>query len=473
MAEKSNPSVPTAVREGNPINESFVIVNGQWVQPPKDDNGHEVAQFHHLDAEHKEEGDIAAAPPAHEENKEEEEHQGDDKYQHEQKQKEVGEEVEEEEEVDEKEETQELTEESQPAHHTQEEEEKAEQTQLENEAEEEIQRNPHEEQLERERELEQELEREREREREKEREREREQEMEREKERKRKEDLELEALEKEREREREENLQRQRQRDEEERERQRKELENKIKRESDPKYMAEEFKLQGNDYFAKKDYVSAIDSYTKAIEIHQDGVFYSNRAACYIQQQNADYDMALQDATKAIELKPDFGRAHSRKAKALLGLKRYNEAKEYAIQAAKLDPKMESETDTTIKQINKEQTPVSVKIEGSGDASEIPEEKPDPIKLGLGRKLRIREGARHILKKTPVAPSKRVIEEDEEDEEEDTDEDKGEDEEDNEEGVYVKQKSASKQLILRRFWTFTFLGVGISAIVAIAMKLRK
>jgi len=58
---------------------------------------------------------------------------------------------------------------------------------------------------------------------------------------------------------------------------------------------AEEFKQQGNEHFKKKEYIKAIESYTKAIsKIFQDFFnptkdlnpidpsYYANRAACYL-----------------------------------------------------------------------------------------------------------------------------------------------------------------------------------------------
>ena len=45
---------------------------------------------------------------------------------------------------------------------------------------------------------------------------------------------------------------------------------------------ASEFKAKGNDAYAEKDFVRAVELYTQAIKVSPkaDSVFYSNRAAC-------------------------------------------------------------------------------------------------------------------------------------------------------------------------------------------------
>jgi len=83
---------------------------------------------------------------------------------------------------------------------------------------------------------------------------------------------------------------------------------------------AEKHKTLGNTQMANRDYQSALESYSTALELYPDGphshVYYSNRAAalCYLER----YDEAVQDSELAIYLKPTYGKAHAR-----LGLSKY------------------------------------------------------------------------------------------------------------------------------------------------------
>ncbi|OLL23529.1 Heat shock protein sti1 [Neolecta irregularis DAH-3] len=83
--------------------------------------------------------------------------------------------------------------------------------------------------------------------------------------------------------------------------------------------MAEALKQQGNAAFAAKEFPRAIEFFTQAIEIDsQNHVLYSNRSACYASQK--EWQQAVEDAEKAIQIKPDWGKGWSRKASALHGL---------------------------------------------------------------------------------------------------------------------------------------------------------
>lgn len=83
---------------------------------------------------------------------------------------------------------------------------------------------------------------------------------------------------------------------------------------------AEEQKVCGNSQMASRDYQSALESYSTAIELSPDGpqshVYYSNRAAalCYLQR----YEEAVKDSERAIRLQPAYGKAHAR-----LGLSKF------------------------------------------------------------------------------------------------------------------------------------------------------
>lgn len=90
-----------------------------------------------------------------------------------------------------------------------------------------------------------------------------------------------------------------------------------------------ELKAKGNAEFAAKRYDEAIKHYTDAIaaangEADAPHVLYSNRSACYAGLKQ--YDQALQDAEKTVELNPKFAKGYGRKGSALHGAHRYEDA---------------------------------------------------------------------------------------------------------------------------------------------------
>ncbi|KAF8944367.1 Hsp90 cochaperone [Haplosporangium gracile] len=100
---------------------------------------------------------------------------------------------------------------------------------------------------------------------------------------------------------------------------------------------AEEYKAQGNKAFLAKDYPTAIDHFTKAIELDPSNhVLFSNRSACYASQK--DYEKALEDGEKTVELKSDWSKGYGRKATALFGLGRYPEANDVYEAGLKIEP---------------------------------------------------------------------------------------------------------------------------------------
>lgn len=82
---------------------------------------------------------------------------------------------------------------------------------------------------------------------------------------------------------------------------------------------SDELKLKANKLFQERNYDAAIDLYTQAINLHSDPVFYSNRALAYIRTEA--FQLALDDACKAIELQPTLTKAYFRRATAYMVLK--------------------------------------------------------------------------------------------------------------------------------------------------------
>jgi len=103
---------------------------------------------------------------------------------------------------------------------------------------------------------------------------------------------------------------------------------------------SEEAKNLGNAALKEGKPLVAIDWFTRAIGLVKPGepahVLYSNRSAAYA--SNGDYENALKDAEKAIELKPDWPRGYSRRATALHFLGRLEEAREGYKKALEMDP---------------------------------------------------------------------------------------------------------------------------------------
>jgi len=84
-------------------------------------------------------------------------------------------------------------------------------------------------------------------------------------------------------------------------------------------------KDKGNAALAENKFDEAIKYYTEAINIDGNNhVLYSNRSAAYAKATK--YDLALQDAEKTVQIKPDWSKGYSRKGSALAYLGRTDEA---------------------------------------------------------------------------------------------------------------------------------------------------
>ena len=89
--------------------------------------------------------------------------------------------------------------------------------------------------------------------------------------------------------------------------------------------MAAEWKAKGNAALTAGQFDTAIEAYSKAIELDSsDHVFYSNRSAAYLSK--GDAELALQDGEKCVELSPAWPKGHGRKGAALHALRRYDDA---------------------------------------------------------------------------------------------------------------------------------------------------
>ena len=88
-------------------------------------------------------------------------------------------------------------------------------------------------------------------------------------------------------------------------------------------------KGRGNKFFKEKNWDAAITEYSTAIELDPNGgishTFYSNRSACYAGKE--DYQNALEDGKKCVELKADFAKGYSRVGLAYFKLGQLEDAK--------------------------------------------------------------------------------------------------------------------------------------------------
>ena len=80
------------------------------------------------------------------------------------------------------------------------------------------------------------------------------------------------------------------------------------------KELAKEAKKRGNALFGDRNFDDAVRLYSQAILLHQEAVYYSNRAACFA---NLDqHDKVILDCTRALELSPEYSKALARRALA-------------------------------------------------------------------------------------------------------------------------------------------------------------
>ena len=83
--------------------------------------------------------------------------------------------------------------------------------------------------------------------------------------------------------------------------------------------------MKGNEAVKSKDYSEAVFHYTNSINMNNTEAFtWANRSMAYLKQKL--YKNAMDDATKAIKLKPGYLKAHHRRGKALVGMKFYEKA---------------------------------------------------------------------------------------------------------------------------------------------------
>ncbi|XP_060537379.1 small glutamine-rich tetratricopeptide repeat-containing protein alpha isoform X1 [Cylas formicarius] len=103
------------------------------------------------------------------------------------------------------------------------------------------------------------------------------------------------------------------------------------------KLKAEEHKTKGNNAMKDLDYQAALNEYTRAIELNPyNAVYYCNRAAAYTRLEK-DW-LAIKDSNEAIKIDPTYGKAYGRLGIAYSNLNKYDLAQTAYQTALKYDP---------------------------------------------------------------------------------------------------------------------------------------
>jgi len=104
-----------------------------------------------------------------------------------------------------------------------------------------------------------------------------------------------------------------------------------------PQLRAEALKQKGNTCYSIGDIDQAIAFYSEAIdEDNENYRIFSNRAMCFGKMK--DFTRMLEDATRCIELAPNWAKGYLRRGNALEGLTRFRDAHKEYLKAVDLDP---------------------------------------------------------------------------------------------------------------------------------------
>ena len=92
--------------------------------------------------------------------------------------------------------------------------------------------------------------------------------------------------------------------------------------------VAASLKAKGNSAYQARKFATAIDYYTRAIAVtpKPEPVFFSNRAACYVNLNPPQHEKVVEDCDAALALDKKYLKALNRRATALEALERYEEA---------------------------------------------------------------------------------------------------------------------------------------------------
>eukprot|EP01084_Bolivina_argentea_P273469 465847_1 len=107
--------------------------------------------------------------------------------------------------------------------------------------------------------------------------------------------------------------------------------------ENERQILANDAKKKGNEYYQKQQWHEAISAYKDAICLDPNNhLYYSNRSAAY--EKNKQYEHALTDAEKCMELNPQWSKGYWRAGTALLKLGKRKQARQIFQKGLDMDP---------------------------------------------------------------------------------------------------------------------------------------
>ena len=146
---------------------------------------------------------------------------------------------------------------------------------------------------------------------------------------------------------------------------------------------AQALKNEGNKHFVSGQFEEAKHKYGQAIALDPSvPALYSNRAACELKLEQ--HGLAIEDASKAIELDSKFAKAYYRRASAYLSILDPKSALPDLKVVVSLEPKnatVRAQLDATVKLIRRLQFEKAIKVTEGAKASQTVEEN---LKDGLG-----------------------------------------------------------------------------------------
>ena len=100
---------------------------------------------------------------------------------------------------------------------------------------------------------------------------------------------------------------------------------------------AARYKTQGNAALSAQKYAEAAELYSKAIALEpSEATYFSNRAAAHAALEQ--WQQSLDDSYEVVTLRPEWAKGWVRRGSALMGLKKYEEARKAYLKATQLEP---------------------------------------------------------------------------------------------------------------------------------------
>ncbi|KAJ2850097.1 Small glutamine-rich tetratricopeptide repeat-containing protein 2 [Coemansia brasiliensis] len=169
---------------------------------------------------------------------------------------------------------------------------------------------------------------------------------------------------------------------------------------------ADAFKAEGNSFVTQKDYASAIDAYTRAIDLVGDtAVYYGNRAAAY--SQNGEHEKAVSDAKKALEIDSKYSKGYSRLGLAHYSLGQYKEAAEAYEKGLELDPgnsvMLKSLESAKAKLASSDRSAASPEQDGSSGGFDLASLMNNPALMNMAQSMMANGGLEQLMSNPAIS----------------------------------------------------------------------